>query len=167
MSLFDALFIPIFFFMLFLVIGVTYYTTDIFMGVWADFNSTMSPQAQNISQQFLDNNTFQLHVMDIIVVGVVFFMAFIALMYAAMINAHPAFILVILFMAAGIIYMWSMMEAGLDQIITLPEFAADFNPADMPYFYFIKENMYAFVAVLVGALIFALYYKGGVKEGMI
>jgi hypothetical protein len=165
MSLFDALTIPLAFFLLFLVVGVVYYETAMFKSVFNSTNATMSDQSQAIYAQYLDMNTFTLDTMNYIIVGVIFMMILISLLMAAIVYAHPGYFPILIFLAAGCVVVWFALNGALDKVLAMSWLAPYFDPTLMSWFFVLKNNMYTIISVIVAALIFALFMKGGNQQG--
>lgn len=164
MSVYDALTIPILFFVLMIVVGMTYYQSDIFIGIFQDYNDTMNNDSQYLYGKFMGINDFSLDMLNYTVVGMIFMLIYMSLVFAAIVYAHPGYFLILVFLGAAIVFVWYMLNSGLDTVIAAPEFNVHFDATAMSWFYVVKENMYLLICVVLAALFVALYHKGGAQR---
>lgn len=161
MSMFDAITIPIIFFLVFVVVGITYWAESQFVTIFAPMNATMNSSFQGLYNQFVGVTDFGLSTLNLVVIGVIFVIAYMGLMYAAAVYAHPAYFVILLFLGAGIVVVWYAMDSGLTNIISIPTIGTFFDPVKMSWFYVLRNNMYLLIALIAGGMIFALYFKAG------
>lgn len=161
MSMFDAITIPIIFFLVFVVVGITYWSESQFATIFAPMNATMNASFQALATQFFSITDFGLSTLNVVIIGLIFVIAYMALLYAAAVYAHPAYFVILMFLGAGIVVIWYAMDIGLTNIISIPSIGVFFDPVKMSWFYVLRNNMYMLIALIAGAMIFALYFKAG------
>lgn len=167
MSLFDAITIPIIFFLLFIVVGVVYYEMATFKTAFQPYNASFNNSTRAIYDKFIEVHEYEQSTLNFTIIGIILVIIYIALVMAAIVYAHPGYFVILLFLGGGVVYAWYAMDNGITNVLSIPGIGSYFDPVSMDMFYVIRNNMYLLISIIIGAMVFALYFKAGNNSGQV